>query len=95
MEIAAIILGALGCVFGLIGLVASFIVGTIVIGWKSSTHRIEYRTPQETTYQVDAPDHIVDQLPSSPEPETLDQYMRRQASAQNSLDSIYDQTLGE
>lgn len=93
MEIAAIILGILGIVFGLIGLVASFVTATIVIGWKNSTHRIEYRKPEETTYQVDAPPHIVDQLPSAPEPQTLDAWMRQQQREQSSLDSVYDQDL--
>lgn len=95
MEIAALIFGILGCVFGLMALVASFVVGTIVIGWKNSTHRVEYRKPEETTYEMDAPPHIAAQLPSSPEPETLEQYMRRQARDGSSLDSIYDQSLGD
>lgn len=95
MEIAALILGILGCIFGLIALVASFVTGTIVIGWKNSTHRIEYRKPEETQTVIDAPEHLIDQLPQSPELETLQQYMRRQARDQNSLDSIYDQSLGD
>lgn len=96
MEQAAIILGILGIVFGLIGLVASFITATIVIGWKNSTHRIEYRKPEEeapTRFEVDAPKHIIDQLPSAPEPQTLEQWMRQQAREQNSLDAVYEQDL--
>lgn len=95
MTITALILGILGCIFGLMALAASFVTGTIVIGWKNSTHRVEYRKPEETTYEVDAPEHIRDQLPSAPEPETLEQYMRRQVRDQNSLDSVYEQSLGD
>lgn len=95
MEIAAIILGILGIVFGLLGLVASLVTATIVIGWKNSTHRIEYRKPEETSYEVDAPPHIADQLPSSPEPQTLEAWMRQQQRESSSLDAVYEQDLGE
>lgn len=91
METAALVLGICAFIFSLLALVASGVVAVIVIGWKNSTHRIEYRQPEETTFQVDAPPEIVDQLPSSPEPQTLQQWMRGQ---QSQLDSLYDQDLG-
>lgn len=95
MEIAAIILGILGTIFGLLALVASLVTATIVIGWKNSTHRIEYRKPEETSYEVDAPEHIRDQLPTAPEPQTLEAWMRQQQREGSSLDAVYDQDLGE
>jgi hypothetical protein len=47
-----------------------------VLGWKRSTHRIEYRAPQETQVEMDIPPDVAAQMPQRPTPQTLEQYMR-------------------
>lgn len=89
MIIAAVVIAL---VFSVLGLVASLVTATIVIGWRNSTHKIEYRKPEETVFEIDAPKHIVDQLPSSPEPQTLEQWVRQQQNG--SLDNLYEQDVG-
>lgn len=94
MEIASFIFSVLGFIFGLLGFVAASITAVIVLGWKNSTHRIEYQKPEDvgpTRYEIDAPPGIVDQLPSSPEPQSLEQWVRSQRSQ---ADDLYEQDLG-
>lgn len=91
MEIAVLVLSIIACAFSTLALVASLSVGVIVIGWKNSTHRIEYRKPDETTYEIDAPPEVRDQIPSAPEAMSLQQWARSQ---QSQLDQVYEQDLG-
>lgn len=93
METLLIILSVLGLVFGLLGFVAACVTGVIVLGWRASTHQVIQVPTQETKFEIDAPPHIRDQLPSSPEPETLEQWMRKQRANATSLDSLYEQDL--
>jgi hypothetical protein len=66
-------------VFSLVALGAGLWACVQVLGWKRSTHKIEYRAPEETTVELDIPKHIQDQLPSPAKPQTLEQWARQQA----------------
>lgn len=90
MEIAVIVMGIIGCVFGLLGLVASIITGILVLGWKNSTHKVEYIAPPETREEYDVPADILAQLPSNPEPRTVEQYVREARQRQAQADSFYE-----
>lgn len=76
-------MAVLGLVFGLLGFIASSVTAVIVLGWRNSTHKVEYIDPGPTIEQPDIPQHLIDQLPSQPEPETLEQYYRRMANQQD------------
>jgi hypothetical protein len=91
MQEAALILSILGCIFGILGFIAAAVTSVIVLGWRASTHKIEYVKPEETRWEVDAPQEVVDQLPSSPEPVSLGKWMQDQRSR---VDELYDQDLG-
>ncbi len=90
---AALIFGILGCIFGLLGFVAACVTGVIVLGWRNSTHKIVQVPQEETSYEVDVPKEILDQLPSSPEPQSLQAWMREQQRNASSLDAIYSQDV--
>ena len=65
-------------VFSLGGLAAGLWACVQVLGWKRSTHRIEYRAPTETVIEHDIPKEILEQMPTRPAPQTLEQYLREQ-----------------
>lgn len=87
MEVAVIVMSILGMIFGLAGCAAAMVAVVIVKAWQHSTHRISYAPAQETRYEVDAPPEVVSQLPSSPEPITPEQYIRRAQAS--SLEELY------
>ncbi len=76
MAVSALVLAAISLVFGLCGFGAGVWACIQVLAWKRSTHKIEYRTPSITEIESDIPAHILDQMPSRPEPQTLEQYTR-------------------
>lgn len=89
MVTAAIILGVIGCVFGLLGMIAAGVTAVIVIGWKNSTHKIEYAPVPDTTVELDLPKPIQDQI--AEDPKTLEQYIRKMR-AQATLDDLYEES---
>jgi len=90
MEIATLVCAILGLVFGLLGMVAAGVTAVIVIGWKNSTHKIEYAPIGDTQVELDVPPDIAAQLPTPTEPRTLEQYLKRQRAA--TLDDLYEET---
>jgi hypothetical protein len=91
MDTLVIVLAVLGCIFGLLGFVAAAVTAVIVIGWKNSTHKIQWVNTEPTREEIDAPPEVRDQLPSSPEPVTLQQWVREQQM--NDAGAVYDQDL--
>jgi hypothetical protein len=51
------------------------LLSLVILGWKRSTHRIEYRNTAETSVEYDLPQEALDQMPVKPTPQTLAQYM--------------------
>lgn len=88
MATVTIVLAILGCIFGLLGFVAAAVTSVIVIAWKNSTHQIQYVDPGKTVVEPDAPQHILDQLPTPPEPQTLEQYYRQLARDRGELEDF-------
>jgi hypothetical protein len=72
-------------VFSLGGLAAGLWAVVQVLGWKRSTHRIEYRPATETVVEQDIPKDILDQMPQKPVPQTLEQWAREQREQENYL----------
>jgi hypothetical protein len=95
MEVLVLVLAILGCIFGLLGFAAAAVTAVIVLGWRNSTHKVVQVPAPETIFEVDAPKEIVDQLPSSPEPQTLQAWLLQQQKQASSLDNIYSQDLGD
>ena len=79
-------------VFSAIAMVASAITAVIVIGWKNSTHKIEYAAVPDTRVELDVPPDVAAQLPTSPEARTMEQYIREVSKRQSALDDLYEET---
>lgn len=84
MEIAALIVGILGLIFGMAGMAAGCWSTVQVLAGQRSTHRITQMpvTLEETTIEDDMPQHVRDQLPSPAEKLTATQYLQWQARQQ-------------
>ena len=67
MEVIALSLAITAFVLSLFAFAAAAGAIITVIGWSRSTHRIEYKSPEETTYMRDLPAGVEDFLPSPPE----------------------------
>ncbi len=61
--------------FSIIGLGAGLWACVQVLAWKRSTHRIEYRNREDSSVEHDLPQAALDQMPTKPTPQTLQQYM--------------------
>lgn len=81
MEIAALILGILGFLFGLAGFALGAWSVIDLLASKRSTHRITQLpvVQEETQIVSDLPQHVLDQLPSPPEKLTAEQYLKWEA----------------
>ncbi len=87
-----LLLSCLAFVFAFLGFLSGAWATVNVLAWKRSTHRVEYVRPEElpeTKYEIDAPAHLVDQLPSAPEHQTLEQFLRERERSQG--EELYDQ----
>ena len=76
LEIITLVAALLALVLGSLGFGAGAWACVQVLGWKRSTHRIEYRPVTDTTVEHDIPQPVLDQMPQKPQPQTLEQYMR-------------------
>ena len=93
MEAVTLALALCAFVFAFLSLVASVATGILVWGWRVSTHKViqlPAPPPSETTYSLDVPQEIANQLPSSPEPQTLDAWVKSQRSQ---LEELYAQDI--
>lgn len=91
METATLVIAILGLVFGLLGMIAAGVTAVIVIGWKNSTHQIQYQPVPETKVELDIPPDIAAQLGDAPGNRTVEQYVRK-LRAQATLDDLYEET---
>ncbi len=91
MEALTLALAITAGVLSLLAFVASATTAVIVIGWKSSTHKV-VQVPvvqPETRYELDLPPDVLDQMPSNPEPRTVEQYLKQVQREADNLDDLY------
>lgn len=92
MELVALVLACVALFFSLCAFIASAATAVIVIGWKSSTHKIVQlpATLPETQEVFDLPPDVLAQMPSSPETRTPEQYIRDMQREAASLEDMYE-----
>ena len=77
MEVIALALSLAAFFFSLGAFATGAYACITVIGWSRSTHKIEYRPPEETVFTRDLPPGVEEHLPSAPEAISASEYAKR------------------
>lgn len=81
----ALVLSICAFIFSLLALVAAGVTCVIVLGWKNSTHKVEYRPVPATTHEIDIPADVAAAM-GEPEVADLQKAINRHVAAQVQAD---------
>ncbi len=76
MELYCLFACSLALFLSIVGFLGGCWAVVQVLAWQRSTHRVVQVADNPTRVELDVPQHVIDQLPSPPDAQTLEQYLK-------------------